>query len=160
MALPQAATPTVEEPVVASEVPAPVATTTKRPTKRVAHEAPRDETPRASEATAEAPDSQPTNAPPAPAVVEDVDGRLYARAHEAHFVQRNAAAALTAWDAYLVAQPDGRFALEAKYNRALCLVRLERLDEAKTALRPFRDGRFGSYRQVEAARLLGALERR
>ncbi len=97
---------------------------------------------------------------PAPSVLPDEDGLLYARAHEAHFVQRNAAAALTAWDAYLAARPEGRFALEARYNRALCLVRLARLDEAKAALEPFRDGRFGSYRRVEATRLLDALNRR
>jgi hypothetical protein len=126
---------------------APVANVAKRPTKHVVREATR----------AEAPPEVPT---PPPAVVDDVDGRLYARAHEAHFVQRDAAAALREWDAYLAAQPDGRFALEAKYNRALCLVRLDRLEEAKASLRPFRDGRYGSYRQIEAARLLDALERR
>jgi hypothetical protein len=100
------------------------------------------------------------HAPSAPAIREDEDGRLYARAHEAHFVERNPSAALTAWDDYLAARPDGRFALEARYNRALCLVRLERLDEAKAALEPFRQGRFGSYRQVEATRLLDALNHR
>jgi hypothetical protein len=157
------AKPTVEEPAPASKTEplapaanvAPVASVVnlaKRPTKHVVREAMR------AEAPPPVPDAPP--APPAPAVVEDVDGRLYARAHEAHFVQRNAAAALEEWDAYLAAQPDGRFALEAKYNRALCLVRLERLEEAKASLRPFRDGRYGSYRQIEAARLLDALERR
>ena len=148
-----------EQPALANEPEAPpralpVANMAKRSTKPVptVHEAP----------AAPTVNAQPTNAPPAAAAaaVEDVDGRLYARAHEAHFVQHNTAAALTAWDAYLAAEPDGRFALEAKYNRALCLVRLDRLDEAKASLRPFSDGRYGSYRQVEATRLLDALNRR
>jgi hypothetical protein len=160
----EAAKPAGEEPAPASKTEgaapiANVANVAKRPTKHVAREATRAEAP---PVVPESPptNAPPTNAPPAPAVVDDVDGRLYARAHEAHFVQRNAAAALKEWDAYLAAQPDGRFALEAKYNRALCLVRLDRLEEAKASLRPFREGRYGSYRQIEAARLLDALERR
>jgi hypothetical protein len=127
---------------------------------RVAKVAKRAESQEATKPTASSDEPVNRPAPSAPAVQPDDDGLLYARAHEAHFVQRNASAALTAWDAYLAARPEGRFALEAKYNRALCLVRLARLDEAKAALEPFRDGRFGSYRQVEAKRLLDALSQR
>ncbi|MCU0686932.1 MAG: hypothetical protein MUF34_32580 [Polyangiaceae bacterium] len=82
---------------------------------------------------------------------------LYERAHRAHFGGRDPAAALAAWNAYLAAAPRGRFALEARYNRALTLVRLGRRDEAARALEPFAAGDFGGYRQNEAKRLLPSL---
>lgn len=82
---------------------------------------------------------------------------LYRVAHHAHFVEHDAAAAVAAWDAYLAAAPKGQFAPEARYNRALGLVRLGRSAEARTALEPFANGRFGSYRQAEAAALLERL---
>jgi len=84
---------------------------------------------------------------------------LYRAAHRAHFVERDAARALPAWDAYLKAAPNGPLALEARYNRALCLVRLHRSIEARAALTPFAAGRFGGYRKREAADLLDALPR-
>jgi hypothetical protein len=101
-------------------------------------------------------------APPVEAVSDagdapDREGELYAVAHRAHFVTRDAAAALRAWDAYLDAFPDGRFALEARYNRALSLVRLGRTGEARQALTPFASGGAGGYRQREARELLDAL---
>ncbi|AUX44122.1 hypothetical protein SOCE26_055840 [Sorangium cellulosum] len=86
----------------------------------------------------------------------DVDA-LYQAAHRAHFVERNPAAALAAWDVYLAAAPRGRFSVEAQYNRALCLVRLGRTDEAQRALEPFARGAFGAYRQTESRALLDAL---
>jgi hypothetical protein len=82
---------------------------------------------------------------------------LYVAAHGAHFVDRDPDAALRGWDAYLADYPDGRFALEARYNRSMCLVRLERRDEARTALGPFARGDYGGYRQREARELLDAL---
>lgn len=82
---------------------------------------------------------------------------LYKAAHRAHFVERDDARALTAWNAYLKAAPGGSFAMEARYNRALCLMRLGRGSEARTALEPFAQGRYGGYRQAEATKLLGAL---
>jgi hypothetical protein len=87
----------------------------------------------------------------------DREHELYRAAHHAHFVAQDPAAALTAWDAYLAGAPTGRFAIEARYNRALCLVRLGRTDAARTALTPFADGAFGDYRQREAVELLRAL---
>jgi hypothetical protein len=100
--------------------------------------------------------------PPAAAAsaprADDPEGtRLYAEAHRAHFVDRDPAAALRAWDAYLAARPDGVLAPEARYNRALTLVRLGRRDEAREALRPFAAGEMGGYRQKDAAALLDAL---
>ena len=40
----------------------------------------------------------------------ELEESLYSAAHQAHFVARNPAAALRAWDEYLAAYPDGRFA--------------------------------------------------
>jgi len=82
----------------------------------------------------------------------------YRRAHDAHFVAQDAAAALSGWDEYLSVAPGGRFALEARYNRALCLVRLGRSAQAHAALAPFAAGEHGEYRRREARELLAALE--
>lgn len=82
---------------------------------------------------------------------------LYRVAHTAHFVDHDPARALAAWDAYLAAAPNGTFAPEARYNRALSLVRLSRNSEAKTALEPFASGVYGTYRQSEARALLDQL---
>lgn len=91
----------------------------------------------------------------------DPDLALYREAHRAHFVQRNWGAALAGWDRYLAAHPRGNFAVEARYNRALCLVRLGRHDAARQALAPFAAGAVGGgYRSAEASALLEALEGR
>ncbi|WP_437729680.1 tetratricopeptide repeat protein [Sorangium sp. So ce1335] len=98
-------------------------------------------------------DPQAIQRPPAG---PDADA-LYQAAHRAHFVDRNPSAALAAWNDYLAAAPRGRFAVEAQYNRALCLVRLGRTDEARRALEPFAQGAFGGYRQTESRSLLEAM---
>ena len=85
------------------------------------------------------------------------DESLYREAHRLHFVDRNWSGALTAWDAYLAKVHGGKFALEARYNRALCLVRLGRGSEASRALEPFARGEYGAYRQSEAQALLERL---
>jgi TolA-binding protein len=82
------------------------------------------------------------------------ESHVYARAHEAHFVANDPHAALVAWNRYLATYPRGTFVLEARYNRALCLLRLGRSDEGVTALRPFADGAYGSYRRQEATTLI------
>lgn len=82
---------------------------------------------------------------------------LYRVAHAAHFVDHDPARALAAWDAYLRAAPQGEFAPEARYNRALSLVRLGRSAEARAALEPFANGAYGSYRRAEASALLERL---
>jgi len=84
---------------------------------------------------------------------------LYREAHEAHFVRGDCAAALALWDRYLALSPLPRLAVEARYNRAIALVRLGRRDEAARALRPFADGDYGSYRAADARALLDALAR-
>lgn len=82
---------------------------------------------------------------------------LYTAAHQKHFGERDYAGALAAWETYLRAAPGGRFAAEAHYNRAMCLVRLGRASEARAALQAFADGGYGGYRQSEAKALLEAL---
>jgi hypothetical protein len=111
-----------------------------------------------SEAPSEPPPPEPT-APSAAAInaAEERELSLYRTAHRAHFVQRDFSAALAGWSDYLREVPGGRFTLEARYNRALCLVQLGRQGEARSALEPFARGRFGTYRQHEAQELLDAL---
>jgi hypothetical protein len=109
--------------------------------------------PRARTAPREAPSASSTAAGAA-----SEEEQLFAAAQHQHFVARDPQAALKAWDAYLGAYPRGRLALEARYNRALTLVRLGRADEARAALQPFATGREGSYRQREASDLLRALD--
>ena len=86
--------------------------------------------------------------------------QAYERAHRDHFFGGAPATALAAWDAYLAAYPRGTFAPEARYNRALCLVRLERFAAAAQALRPFARGRLGGYRRHESCALLRWLSER
>ncbi len=90
----------------------------------------------------------------------DPEESAYARAHQAHFVDRDPSAALVAWDRYLEDYPNGRLALEARYDRALTLVRLGRMDEARIALAPFADAPVGDYRQREARLLVEAIDAR
>lgn len=84
---------------------------------------------------------------------------LYEQAHRMHFVQRDPLQALAAWNEYLRRVPRGRFAVEAHYNRAVCLVRLGRHEEAKAALSPFAAGVYAGYRQAEARALIEQSER-
>lgn len=81
----------------------------------------------------------------------------YRAAHRTHFDSANPSAALVAWDRYLDEFPAGSFATDARFNRALCLVRLGRQAEARAALTPFATAASGSYRQAEAAALLRSL---
>jgi hypothetical protein len=81
----------------------------------------------------------------------------YRAAHRTHFDAGNPHAALAAWDGYLADFPAGSFATDARFNRALCLVRLGRQAEARAALAPFASADPGSYRQAEASALLRSL---
>lgn len=85
--------------------------------------------------------------------------QLFAAAHELHFRGGEPARALQAWDAYLAFAPGGAFAVEARYNRALALLKLGRRDEAAAALAPFAASQVApaGYRQREAAALIEAL---
>jgi hypothetical protein len=133
-AVPSVTEPVAPPPVAPEPIPEPVAVP----------EAPR---------TARAPSPSATGS----ARVADPAHDLYRAAHRAHFVEQDPGAALGAWDAYLRAAPGGRFSLEARYNRALCLIRLGRHEEARAALSPFAAGSYGEYRQAEAQALLDGL---
>lgn len=113
--------------------------------------------------TAAAPAPEPA---PGPAVTrrpltdrERRERALFRTAHDLHFKQRDTVSALAAWDAYLATAPSGKLAVEARYNRALALVRLGMKAEAIAALAPFARGEVlpAGYRQRPARELLRAL---
>jgi hypothetical protein len=87
------------------------------------------------------------------------DDATFARAHHLHFSGGDPSAALAAWDDYLRRFPDGRFVPEARYNRAIDLLKLGRSAEAREALRAFADGQYGDYRRDEARSILRSLSR-
>ena len=150
----------VQEPAIAQVMPTPVP-------PGPAHRAPAAIAPAPAPIATSAPSPAPIAAPPPatddappadPAPVE----ALYQRAHDLHFHGTDYAAALAAWDAYLAAEPHGPFAIEARYNRALCLVRVGKLADARTALEPFAHGDVQprGYRQAEAAALVARITKR
>ena len=96
-----------------------------------------------------------TPPPPQP----DPELAAYHIAYDAHFHGGSPEAALAAWDAYLAAYPDGKLAIDARYNRAIMLVKLKRFSDAAEALRPLATAPEGAYRRAEAVRLLSALPR-
>jgi TolA-binding protein len=103
----------------------------------------------------------------APSAANDVAGgssiddelAAYRVAHTAHFRGTDPVAALAAWDRYLARFPNGRLAPDARYDRALVLVKLQRWADARDALRPFA-ATTGGYRQHEAAELMAAIANR
>jgi hypothetical protein len=95
--------------------------------------------------------------PPAAVPSESEIDALYRAAHHAQFAGADPARALLLWDRYLTAAPNGGLSPEARYNRAIALVRLGRKAEAATALEPFARGEYGGYRRAEAASLLEVL---
>jgi TolA-binding protein len=119
---------------------------------------------------APAPKPEPAPAPvaeavPAPVVIPRVTAkpasRLYAKAHELYFHDANYAAALTAFDDYLAREPAGQFVAEARYNRALCLIHLDQLADARLALQPFAEGSvLAGYRESEAKTLIEKIDHR
>lgn len=138
--------------------PAPAPAMSPHPTSpRPTSPRPRDSTVRSTE-TATSTDVATLAETPAatPAEIE----ALYRRAHELHFRGNDLEAALRAWDDYLAVEPSGRFAVEARYNRAILLVRLRRVREAREALAPFARGEVaGGYRREDAQQLLDRLAR-
>jgi TolA-binding protein len=133
---------------VAIELPGatPDATSLPKPMRKEA----RNET--RKEARTETRSSRPSKQPS----IQEADD-AYRIAHRLHFVDNDFAAALVAWNDYMARAPSGRFLPEAKYNAAICLVRLHRDEEARRALLPIASQPLGEYRQREASALLAAL---
>jgi len=84
--------------------------------------------------------------------------RAYREAERLQFDDKDYARALDAWDRYVPLAGKSPLLVDAKWQRAVCLVRLDRRDEARAALEPFARGELGAYRRDEAQALLGALK--
>jgi len=109
---------------------------------------------------ASAPVAAAAREPATPKPVTADRDALFSEAQALHFKAKDPARALAAWDRYLASQADAGWTTlvpEARYNRAICLVRLHRTGEARAALRPFAGGTWGGYRQQEARALLDSL---
>jgi hypothetical protein len=116
--------------------------------------------------------AEPMEAPEGPPIVEpasplpmkkrapalDPALNTYQMAHRAQFRGGDCSAAAQGYEEYLSVAPGGSFAVDARYNRAVCLIKLGRTVEARSALKPFADGRYGAHRQKRAGELLSALE--
>jgi hypothetical protein len=152
-------TPAPVEPGAAPAPPAPPPRPKRQALVEVPRPAPVPETVPPVEPPVARPEVKPAPRPavrPAPPPVE----ALYRRAHELHFHGGDPGRTLAAWDAYLAAEPAGRFSVEARYNRALTLVRLGRYAEAEAALAPFARGEAPeAYRQAEAQKIVERLAR-
>lgn len=101
--------------------------------------------------------SQSQEAPAKTKVSESAELALFRRAQALHLLRDPKA--IEAWDAYLRVAGTSPLAPEARYNRALSLVRAKRFAEAKSALKPFADGKYGDYRREEARALLERLSK-
>lgn len=82
---------------------------------------------------------------------------LFAQGQRLHASSPGSADELAAWTSYLAEYPDGRFAPEARYRRAVALTQLGEWDSARSALAPFVDGTYGDYRRDEAAEWLRSI---
>jgi hypothetical protein len=78
-------------------------------------------------------------------------------AHDLHFKESDPARAAQAWERYSRAFPSGTFAIEARFNLALCWLKTGRRVEAERLLEQFANGSLGPYRRTEASTLLRVL---
>lgn len=112
-------------------------------------------------ATPPAPPPQQVTQPAKPVeVAPSAELAAYRHAHELHFRGGDPKAAITAWDDYLKAYPKGSLAPDARYDRAILLVKVGRYADARAALLPFANAAVGSYKQKEAAEILAAIKDR
>jgi len=142
-----------EAPSPSLEAPAPPASTS--PPLPARSLPPKARIEQRASAVVEVPAPPPVLAPSAPSDSEI--SSLYRAAHQAQFSSGESARALQLWDRYLAAAPNGALSPEARYNRAITLVRLGRKAEAAIALEPFARGDYGGYRKAEATSLLEVL---
>ncbi|MCA9611437.1 MAG: hypothetical protein H6721_08690 [Sandaracinus sp.] len=95
--------------------------------------------------------------PPPPIPPAELEARRV-RFRDAHRLQYgHPGVSLAAWDRFLHDFPGGPFADEARYYRALTLVRLGRRDEARAVLEAFAAGRYGNTHRGDARRVLERL---
>jgi hypothetical protein len=85
------------------------------------------------------------------------DLAVYQKAHQLHFHGGDPVQALAAWEAYLASYPRGTFAPEARFNRAVCMLRLGRRSEARSVLVPIAESSAGAYGRERARALLEAM---
>ncbi len=78
-------------------------------------------------------------------------------AHRAQFSNGNCAQAISGYERYLRLAPQGPFALEASYNRGVCLIRLGQHAAGRSALEPFAQGAHGNYRRSQSEQILQAI---
>lgn len=146
--------------------PQPAPARSKRPAKTAPRPAPKPPTPAPAETALAAvlpeeeppavPTVAPSASPPAKArAAESAELALFRRAQALHL--SHDPKAIAAWDAYLRVAGTSALAPEARYNRGLGLVRAGRFAEAKKALAPFAEGKYGAYRREEARALLARL---
>lgn len=138
-----------------SPVPAPMVTSSASPDAAAEPDVP----PPAPPSPTTSREAPPPSTARAAALAVDADA-VYRAAHEAHFGKHDYPAALEGWNRYLAVAPNGPYAIEARYNRAIALIRLGRDGEAREALRPFVEGDYGAYRRDEARALVDHLDRR
>lgn len=100
----------------------------------------------------------PTSAKPALPPEDHTALLTYQAAHRAHFQQGDCTSAVAGYRKYLREEPSGTFALEAKYNLGVCLIRMGNVAEAKRLLEPFARGAYGNYRKEKSQELIDALE--
>jgi tetratricopeptide (TPR) repeat protein len=96
-------------------------------------------------------------APPASSDGARLALQAYRDAEHLQFDLKDYAGALDGWERYLRLAGDSPLAVDARYDRGLCLMHLGRKDEARAALAPFAAASPGSYRQAEAQSFLDAL---
>lgn len=89
----------------------------------------------------------------------DTELGTYRTALRLHFGGGDPARALAAWDEYLQRFPRGSLVDEARFNRAVCLVKLGRRGEAESVLEQLAGGAAEAHQRAQAGALLGALRK-
>jgi hypothetical protein len=82
---------------------------------------------------------------------------LYERAHALHFGGGTPLAALRGWRSYLNEYPSGALSAEARFNEAVCLLKLGRAAEARPLLKALAAGPVAPSVQSQAREVLAGL---
>jgi hypothetical protein len=83
---------------------------------------------------------------------------VYAAAHALHFGANNPAGALAGWQRYLREYPAGALSSEARFNEAVCLIKLGRRQEARRLLVTLSQNAAAGPGQRQALTLLEGLQ--